>query len=149
MSEVFHIDRLANSGVEVQIAGKPFRVSQFTLRDQGVLQSLIRKLQPSPMAQTQKILRGLAPETVADLLKDARKAELFWPQPVASTEGLQILVNTEEGQRAILKAALSKAQTITDEDIDTLMDTLTIPEFMRIAGIAVSGEDPEADPKAE
>ena len=67
---------------------------------------------------------------------------------ITSPEGLNILLTSESGQKELIKAALGKQQQLSDTDVETLIDTLTYPQFMRLASIAISGEDPEADPKA-
>lgn len=144
----FPIDRLANSGVPVDIGGKTWYVAQLTLRDQGKLQAVIRKIQPTPLSVATSAAKGLGPDIAGQLLKDARKDMLFWPSPITSQEGLAILFNNEEGQKELIKAAFGKRQPITDEDIDALLDSMTYVQFMRIAAIAISGEDPETDPKA-
>jgi hypothetical protein len=68
---------------------------------------------------------------------------------VASPEGLQLLVNSDEGQKALLKAAIGRNEGVSDSTIEDLYGELSYAEFMRIAAIAVSGEDPDNDPKAE
>lgn len=150
MSEVFHIDKLANSGVPIEIDGKQYYACQITLRDQGHLQSVIRKLQPPPPREedVKKNMAGMPPEVITELVKDARKAAMFWPSPITSQEGLNVILSNEEGQKALIKASLGKKTTLSESDIEGLMDVLTYPLFMRIAAIAISGEDPETDPKA-
>lgn len=151
MPDVFHIDKLTNSGVPLEIGGATYYACQITLRDQGRLQSVIRKIQPPPPKEedVKKNLAGLPPETITDLVKDARKAAHFWPSPITSQEGLNIILNNEEGQRELIKASLGKRTQLTDTDVDGIMDQMTYPMFMRLAAIAISGEDPELDPKAE
>jgi hypothetical protein len=149
MSEAFYIDKLANSGIEVKMAGATFRVRQLTLRDQGVLQAIIRKLQPFPSEKAKKLVIGMDKQVAGDVMKEALKADLFYPTPVASPEGLQLLVNSDEGQKALLKAAIGRNEGVSDSTIEDLYGELSYAEFMRIAAIAVSGEDPENDPKAE
>jgi len=146
--ESFHIDKLANSGVPMVIAGKTWYVSQITLRDHGRLQSVIRSVQPHPVTETVAAVKNLAPDIAKELCKDARKDLLHWPAPVTSPEGLGILLGSEEGQKELLKASLGKQQKVTDEEIAGLIDTLSYMQFMRLASIAISGEDPDNDPKA-
>lgn len=151
MPEVFHIDKMANTGIPLEIDGKTFYACQITLRDQGRLQSVIRKIQPPPPKEedVKKNLAGLPPETITELVKDARKAAAFWPSPITSQEGLNIILGNEEGQKELIKASLGKKTQLSDSDIDSLMDSMTFPMFMRLAAIAISGEDPETDPKAQ
>jgi hypothetical protein len=92
-------------------------------------------------------LAGLPPETITELVRDARKAAQFWPSPITSQEGLNILLGNEEGQKELIKSSLGKKQSLTDTDIDALMDVMTYPMFMRLAAIAISGDDPETAPK--
>jgi hypothetical protein len=73
---------------------------------------------------------------------------MFWPSPITSQEGLNVILSNEEGQKALIKASLGKKTTLSEADIEALMDVVTYPLFMRIAAIAISGEDPETDPKA-
>lgn len=148
MSEVFQIDRLANSGVNVDAAGQSIKVRQITIRDQGELQAIIRKNQPFPSTHAKKVVAGMDKAVAAEVMINAVKADLFWPQTIASSEGIQMLLSCEEGQKAILKAATAKANGFTDEDIEKLMDELTTTEFQRIATIAIIGDDPGNDPKA-
>lgn len=148
MSESFHIDKLANTGVPLEFMGKTWRVSQITLRDHGRLQSVIRSVQPHPVTETLAAVKGLPQDITKDLIRDSRKDLLHWPAPVTSPEGLTILLGCEEGQKELLKASLGKSQALSDGDLSSLLDTLTYPQFMRIASIAISGEDPENDPKA-
>ena len=150
MSDVFHIDKMANSGVPIEIDGKPYHACQITLRDQGYLQSVIRKLQPPPPREedVKKNMAGMPPEVITELVKDARKSAMFWPSPITSQEGLNVILSNEEGQKALIKASLGKKTTLSEADIEALMDVVTYPLFMRIAAIAISGEDPETDPKA-
>ena len=146
--ESFYIDKLANSGVPVSISGKTWYVSQITLRDQGKLQAVIRKIQPSPLAEAMASIKSL-PESIAkDVIRDARKEMAFYPHPLTSPEGLNLILSNEEGQKAILSACLGRNNTITQEEIESMADSMTYPMFMRIASIAISGEDPETDPKA-
>lgn len=146
--ESFTIDKLANSGTPMRINGKDWLVTQLTLRDQGQLQAVIRKLQPKPMDQALAAIKGLPADVSSQILRDARKDMMFWPSPITSQEGLTILFNHEEGQRAVIKAALGRAQECTDADVEVLTGEMTYVEFMRLAAIAISGEDPEDDPKA-
>lgn len=146
--ESFPIDKLVNAGVPLTIAGKEYLVTQFTLRDQGRLQAVIRKLEPNPLDVATKAMRGLASDVAAQVIKDARKDAMFWPSPITSDTGLAILFNHEEGQKEVLKAALSRAQECTDADIEAIMDRLTYMDFMKLAAVALSGEIPEQDPKA-
>lgn len=146
--ETFHIDKLANSGVPMEICGKTLFVTQVTLRDQGRLQSVIRSLQPNPMNEAKDAVKGLAPDLAKEIIRDARKDLLHYPAAITSPEGLNILLTSEEGQKELIKAALGKRQNLSDSDVDGLIDALTYPQFMRLASIAISGEDPEADPKA-
>jgi len=148
MAESFHIDKLANSGVPMQIAGKQWFVSQITLRDHGRLQAVIKSVQPHPVAETVAAVKGLSPDIAKDLCRDARKDLIHWPATVTSPEGLGILLGCEDGQKELLKAALGKQQSLTDDILAGLLDTLTYPQFMRIATIVISGEDPDNDPKA-
>jgi len=150
MSDVFHIDKMANSGVPIEIDGKPYHACQITLRDQGHLQSVIRKLQPPPPREedVKKNMAGMPPEVITELVKDARKSAMFWPSPITSQEGLNVILSNEEGQKALIKASLGKKTQLSESDIEALMDVVTYPLFMRIAAIAISGEDPETDPKA-
>jgi hypothetical protein len=147
--ESFHIDKLANSGVPLDIDGNTYYASQITLRDQGRLQSVIRKIQPPPPKESdvKRDLAGLPPETITELVRDARKAAQFWPSPITSQEGLNILLGNEEGQKELIKSSLGKKQSLTDSDIDALMDVMTYPMFMRLAAIAISGDDPDTAPK--
>ena len=146
--ESFTIDRLANSGVPFRINGKEWFVTQLTLRDQGKLQAVIKSLQPNPLDAAIKATRGLTPDLASQILRDARKEALFWPSAITSEEGLSILFNDERGQKAILKAALGRAQECSDEDIESMIDVMSFADFMRLAAIAISGKDPENDPKA-
>lgn len=148
MSESFHIDKLANAGIPVDLLGKTWYVSQITLRDHGKLQAVIRSVQPHPVAETIAAVKGLSQEISRELIRDSRKDLLHWPAPVTSPEGLTILLGCEEGQKELLKASLGKQQKVTDDDIMSMIDTLSYPQFMRIASIAISGDDPENDPKA-
>lgn len=147
--ESFHIDKLANSGVPLEIGDKTYYASQITLRDQGRLQSVIRKIQPPPPKESdvKRDLAGLPPETITELVRDARKAAQFWPSPITSQEGLNILLGNEEGQKELIRSSLGKKQSLTDADIENLMDVMTYPMFMRLAAIAISGDDPETAPK--
>jgi hypothetical protein len=146
--ESFTIDKLANSGTPMQINGKDWLVTQLTLRDQGSLQAVIRKVQPKPMEHALTVIKGLPAEVVSQILRDARKDMMFWPSPITSQEGLAILFNHEEGQKAVIKAALGRAQVCTDDDVEEIAGQMTYVDFMRLAAIAISGEDPEDDPKA-
>lgn len=148
--EVFHIDKMSNSGIPLDIDGTTYYACQITLRDQGRLQSVIRKIQPPPPKEedVKKNLAGLPPETITELVKDARRAANFWPSPITSQEGLNVILGNEEGQKELIKASLGKKVHLTDADIESLMDKMTFPMFMRLAAIAISGEDPETDPKA-
>lgn len=144
---VFHIDRLANTGIEVEIGSKTYKVKQFSLRDQGNLQAIIRKIQPHPVTETIELIKGMPSGVAAEMLKDARKSAMFWPQPVTSQEGLQILMNNPDGQKAVLTSSMS----ITAQEAEELMADLSFQDFMRIAVIAISGEEPVEgdDPKVE
>lgn len=146
--ESFSIDKLANAGTPFTIAGKVWLATQLTLRDQGKLQAIIKKLQPKPMDVALQASRGLPAEAVAAIVKDARKDQLFWPSAITSQDGLAVLFNNEEGQKELLKASLGRAQQCTDADIEEIMDQMTFVDFMRLAAIAISGEDPDNDPKA-
>lgn len=147
--ESFSIDKLANAGIPVDISGKTYFVSQITLRDQGRLQSVLRTIQPLPMDQVAAIAKALPADVAAQVIKDARKEQsLYYPVPLTSPEGLSLLLGNENGQKALLKAALGKQQQISDAEIDELIDKMTYTQFMRVAGIAISGEDPDTDPKA-
>lgn len=147
MADSFSIDKLANSGTPVEINGKTWFVSQLTLRDQGRLQAVLKQVQPSPLSQVAPLARTLAPDAYAVVLRDARKDMLFWPSPITSAEGLNLLISSEEGQKALLQAALGKEQELPDTTLSSLIDSLTYPMFIRIASIAISGEDPDNDPK--
>lgn len=147
--ESFAIDKLANSGIPVDIGGKTYFVTQITLRDQGKLQSVLRKIQPLPLEQVKSIAPSLPADVAAQVIKDARKEQsLFYPVPLTSTEGLSLLLGNEEGQKALLQAGLGKQQKLSEDDINNMLDVITYPQFMRVAGIAISGEDPDADPKS-
>lgn len=148
MSEVFQIDRLANAGVDVQTSSRTIKVRQISLRDQGALQAIIRKNQPYPSTHAKKVVQGLDRQVAAEIMINAVKQDLFWPQTISSPEGVQMVLSCEEGQKAILKASTAKANDFTDEDIESLLDELTAMEFQRIATIAIIGNDPENDPKA-
>lgn len=150
MSDVFHIDKMANSGIPIEIEGKTYHACQITLRDQGHLQAVIRKLQPPPPKEedVKKTMAGMPSEVITELVKDARKAAMFWPSPITSQEGLNVILSNEEGQKALIKASIGKKMQLSESDIEALMDVITYPLFMRIAAIAISGEDPETDPKA-
>ena len=78
--ETFHIDKLANSGIPMDISGKTYFVAQVTLRDQGRLQSVIRSLQPNPMVEAKEAVKGLNPELAKEIIRDARK-DLLHYQP--------------------------------------------------------------------
>lgn len=145
----FHIDKLANTGVPLPIGEKVYYAAQITLRDQGRLQSVIRKIQPPPPKEEdiKRNLTGLPPETITELVRDARKAAQFWPAPITSQEGLNILLGHEDGQKELIRASLGKRQQITEDDVERLMDEMTYPMFMRLAAIAISGDDPETSPK--
>jgi len=147
VADSFSIDKLANSGTPVEINGKTWFVSQLTLRDQGRLQAVLKQVQPSPLSQVAPLARTLAPDAYAVVLRDARKDMLFWPSPITSAEGLNLLISSEEGQKALLQAALGKEQELPDTTLSSLIDSLTYPMFIRIASIAISGEDPDNDPK--
>lgn len=144
---VFHIDRLSNTGFDVEIGSKTYRIKQFSLRDQGNLQAIIRKVQPHPVTETIELVKGMPSGVAAEMLKDARKAAQLWPQAVTTQDGLQILVNSGEGQKAVLRFAMG----LSDSEAEELMGDLSFQDFMRIAAIAISGEDPtgDDDPKAE
>lgn len=148
MPESFPIDKLSNAGVPMDISGKTWYVSQITLRDHGRLQAVIRSVQPHPVTETVAAVKGLSADIAKDLCRDARKDLLHWPAPVTSPEGLGILLGSEEGQKELLRASLGKQQKVTDDDISGLLDTLSYTQFMRLASIAISGEDPDNDPKA-
>ena len=141
---------MSNAGIPIEIGGKQYFACQITLRDQGHLQTVIRKLQPPPPREedVKKDMAGMPPEVITDLVKDCRKAKMFWPSPITSQEGLNIILSNEEGQKALIKASLGKKTPLSESDIEELIDVLTYPLFMRIAAIAISGEDPETDPKA-
>lgn len=146
----FHIDKLANSGVPLQIGDKVWYAAQISLRDQGRLQAVIRKIQPPPPKEDELKRTwgaGLPSETITALVRDARKEAQFWPAPITSQEGLNILLGHEDGQKALIMASLGKRQQITDQDVESLMDEMTYPMFMRLAAIAISGDDPETAPK--
>lgn len=144
---VFHIDKLANIGVQVQIAGKPRTVRQLTLGDQGVLQDIIRRVEPNPFAVATEMAKGLPDSLAKEIIFDGKKSAKAWPSSVNSPEGIEILVGSAEGQRAILKTSMR----LSDEEVEEVMGLITYVEFMRLAAIAISGDDPgevTADPKA-
>lgn len=149
MSETFYIDKLANVGTEVQVAGKSLKVQQITFRNQGELQSVIRKIQPRPLDTYKQLKSSLDPRYAAEIVLGLVKQEAFWPAPVASPEGIQILLGSETGQIALLKAALSKANSLSDDDISELADSMSLSEFQTIAAIAISGEEPSSSPKVQ
>jgi len=148
MSVSFSIDKLANSGTPIEIDGKVWLVSQLTLRDQGKLQTTLKTIQPSPMSQIAPMSRTLSPESYAMVVRDARKDMLFWPSPITTPEGLNLVLTNEEGQKALLSLSLGKLQEMSEAIIADLVEKITYPQFIRIATIAISGEDPENDPKS-
>lgn len=149
MSESFYIDRLANIGTEVEVAGKSVRVQQITFRNQGELQAVIRKLQPRPLDTLKQIKSSLDPRYAGEVVLGLVKSDAFWPAPVASPEGIQILLGSEEGQMALLKAALAKVNNMSADEISELADNMSLAEFQTIAAIAISGEEPTASPKTQ
>lgn len=146
-TDTFTIDRMANSGTPMEIAGKTWFVTQVTLNEYGRLQAIIKMLQPKPFEVAKEAARGLPPDLAIPVLNSGRKDQEFWPAPVASSQGLQILFNSREGQRELLKVCLGRAQECKEEDIEHIMQTLGYVEFMKIAAVAISGEDPVDDPK--
>lgn len=148
MSVSFSIDKLANSGTPVEIDGKVWLVSQLTLRDQGKLQTVLKTIQPSPMSQVTSMSRSLSPESYAMVVRDARKDMLFWPSPITTPEGLNLVLTNEEGQKALLNLSLGKLQEVSEVILSDLVEKITYPQFIRIASIAISGEDPDNDPKS-
>lgn len=144
----FHIDRLANAGVAITINGKPYTARQLTMRTQGRLQAIIRNIEPDPYKEAAELTKGMPESVVKEIMKDARKAALTYPTPVTSPDGIAKVIGCEEGQKAILKASLN----LSDDEVEQVMDTINYAEFMRLAAIAISGEDPtdegEDDPKA-
>jgi len=148
MSVSFSIDKLANSGTPIEIDGKVWLISQLTLRDQGKLQTILKTIQPSPMSQVVSMSRTLSPDSYAMVLRDARKDMLFWPSPITTAEGLNLILTNEEGQKALLSLSLGKLQEMSEATIADLVDKITYTQFIRIASIAISGEDPDNDPKS-
>lgn len=145
--ESFYVDKLANSGVIREINGKQYRVAQVTLEDLGLLQAVIRKTVESPMDTATRYSKSLPPDVSKELFREAIKSNQHWPPPVPSAEGINVLLNCLDGQRALLKASLGKHHELTDEDVDQLARSMTYPEFMKIAAIAISGDDQDNDPK--
>ena len=144
----FYIDKLANTGTSVSIAGKEYVIKQLSMRDQAVLQGVIRKIQPNPYLEAVEAVKSLPKEVADKVIESARVDRKRWPSSVTSSEGMEILVSEYEGQKALLKCGLK----INDEEADAILAELNFETFMRVASIAISGEDPvsEADhPKAE
>lgn len=149
--ESFDIGKLANTGIPVEVNGRTLYARQISLRDMGRLQSVIRKIQPPPpkVEDIKKDFAGLPHETITELLKDARRQAAFWPAPVASSEGMNIILNNEDGQKELLKAALAKPNGLTDSDIDALMEEMPLLVFSKVMNIAITGDDsPADDPEA-
>jgi hypothetical protein len=149
MSESFYIDRLANAGVEIDAAGRKFRVAQVTMRHQSQLQAIIRETSPKPSVHAKEYIKGL-PEGVATAIAiSALKQDCFWPQPVATGEGINILLATEKGQKMLFKCACQGVNKWTDEEVDEIFFDLTAIEMTRVAILAITGEEGSIDPKAE
>ena len=146
MAESFYIDRLANAGVEIPVAGRIVRVYQFTMGDHGRLQSIIRRLQPHPMAEAKEMAAGIElQEIAAEILRDGYRYEKLWPAPLDSEEGIRILMNDVDGRRAIVACGLR----ISNEEADRLIDAMSIPDFVRIMSTAILGLDPATIEHAE
>lgn len=152
MAESFYIDRLVNAGVEIPIAGRIVRVYQLTMGDHGRLQAIIRRLQPHPMTEAKEMAAGIElKEIAAEILRDGYQGKNRWPAPLDSEEGIRVLMNDADGRRAIVACGLR----ISDEEADRLIDSISIPEFVRIMSTAIIGIDPAtvehdevpADPK--
>lgn len=149
--ESFDIGKMANTGIPVEVNGRTLYARQISLRDMGRLQSVIRKIQPPPpkVEDIKKDFAGLPHETITELIKDARRQAAFWPAPVASGEGMAIILHNEEGQKELLRASLMKTNDLTEADIEKIMDDMPLTTFSRILNIAITGDDkvPE-DPEA-
>lgn len=149
--ESFDIGKLANTGIPVEVNGRTLYARQISLRDMGRLQSVIRKIQPPPpkIDELKKELSGLPNEVVTEMIKDAKRQAAFWPAPVASSEGMNIILNNEDGQKELLKAALMKPNGLTESDIDALMEEMPLLVFSKVMNIAITGDDkPADDPEA-
>ena len=148
MTESYYIDRLSNSGIEIDAAGRRIKVAQVTMRHQGELQAIIRETQPYPSTHAKKVIAGLPPAVATEIMKQAIKEDQFWPLPVASGDGINFLLASEKGQKMLFKVACQGANKFTEEQIDEIFLDLTAIEMNRIAVIAITGEDSIGDPKA-
>ena len=52
--------------------------------------------------------KNLPPDVSKELFREAIKSNQHWPPPVPSAEGINVLLNCLDGQRALLKASLGK-----------------------------------------
>lgn len=134
---VFHIDRLANAGIPIEFNGKTYTARQLTMRDQGVLQAIIRKIEPDPLQEAINSSAGLDRELAREIIKDGKKAKAAYPTPITSPDGITKVLSCEEGQEALIKLSLK----CTDEEANDILGNINYGEFMRLAAIAISGED--------
>ena len=134
---VFHIDRLVNAGIPIEFNGKTYTARQLTMRDQGVLQAIIRKIEPDPLQEAVNLAVGLDKELAREIIKDGKKAKAAYPTPITSPDGITKVLSCEEGQEALIKLSLK----CTDEEAGEILGNINYAEFMRLAAIAISGED--------
>lgn len=104
------ITRVLPVPVTVNLAGKPYKVSELTLEDFAALQQWIKEHYPHPFDRIREHISKFDKSQQEILLRAAYEDGEDWPPSVLSERGRRLLLTSEKGSVEFIRLVLSKNQ---------------------------------------
>lgn len=138
--------RAAGSPRSITIDGKEYRVSKFTPRDIGDIQSWLKSETPDPRQEAKKLMEGL-PEIVAvEVWRTLAEEAKSWPPSLGDSRANDLLIGSTEGAARLIWVTLRKHNGVDlakAREIATTIDMSDLNELLRLAS-PESAEVPKA-----
>ena len=130
----------------ITIDGKEYRVSKFTPRDIGDIQSWLKSETPDPRQEAKKLMEGL-PEIVAvEVWRTLAEEAKSWPPSLGDSRANDLLIGSTEGAARLIWVTLRKHNGVDlakAREIATTIDMSDLNELLRLAS-PESAEVPKA-----
>ena len=128
--------RATGAPLSIEIDGKEYRVSKFTPRDIGDIQSWLKSEIPDPRITARKMLEGLPDAVAIEIWKTMAEEAKSWPPALGDDRGNDLLIGTTEGAARLLWVTLRKHNGIDLEKARKLTENVDLEQLTRLINLA-------------